>query len=388
MPGIFISYRRSDAIAWAGRLHDSLEKHFPGVSIFMDIEAIPPGVKFASYIREAVGSCEVLLVLIGPNWLSAVDSEGDRRLENPEDFVALEIVAALDRDVRIIPTLVGETSMPSRQTLPDRLRPLCDFNNFVIADRSWKDDCARLAKHIEGVVTRPLPASAPRKWRFKAIAGAVFVLASVAVFLWWQRPVPPPPMPQASTPAAPPSNVPVVPHTETPGGPTAAPSSILDLGLDGRWELIEAVEKGKKISQQLVVELTRAGDVLKIELPRTPAGQSQGSLALTVKPNQITLDFLDPKGNGKGAFVLDRAPLEKRRRFSVTLTERQKSLEVGWVDISEDWRRLNGELNDKGLRFHISMTIGPDGKSFEGTYDQIGQDDSVVLAKFRKVVSP
>jgi len=72
----------------------------------------------------------------------------------------------------------------------------------------------------------------------------------------------------------------------------------------------------------------------------------------------------------------------------VTLTERQKSLEVGWVDISEDWRRLNGELNDKGLRFHISMTIGPDGKSFEGTYDQIGQDDSVVLAKFRKVVSP
>jgi hypothetical protein len=309
-------------------------------------------------------------------------------------LIALEIVAALDRDVRIIPTLVGGTSMPPRPTLPEPLRPLCDFNNFVIADLSWKDDCARLAKHIEGVVTRPSPV-ATGKWRLKAIAVAIFALASVALFLWWQRPVPPSTAPETNTPAAPPSSTPVVPHPETPSGPTGvvpSSSSILDLGLEGRWELVEAVAQGKKQSEQMVVEVARAGDVLKIDLRRTPEGQSQGALALTVKANQITLNFLDSGGRAYWIGVFDRESSTERGRFRVTFTEidKQKSGEIGWVNISKDWHRFNGELNmgkdnmGKDLRFDVSMTIRMDGKSAEGTWGRIGQGYLPMLAKFRK----
>jgi hypothetical protein len=389
LPGVFISYRRSDAIAWAGRLHDSLEKHFPGVSIFMDIEAIPPGVKFEPYIRDAVGSCDVLLVLIGPNWLTAVDSEGNRRLDNPKDFVALEIVAALDRDVRIIPTLVGGTPMPPRPILPEPLRPLCDFNNFVIADLSWKDDCTRLAKHIEGVVTRPRPVSPTSKWRLTATASAIFAVVSVALFLWWwQYPVPQPTTPETKTPPALPSSSPV----ETPSVPTGV-DSILDLGLDGRWELVEAVAEGKKQSEQMVVEVARAGDVLKIGLQRTPQGQSQGALALTAKPNQITLNFFNSGGQAYWTAVFDRESSTERGRFRVTFTgiDKQKPVEIGWVNISEDWRRFNGQLNfgkvniGKDQRFDVVMTIGRDGKSIQGRWRGIGPDyPNPVLVWFRK----
>lgn len=108
MAGIFISYRRADAEGWAGRLSDSLKVELGRVNIFRDIDDIPPGVEFDTYIAEAVGSCDVLIALIGPRWLNVTDKSGQRRLDDPNDFIRLEIATALKRNVRVIPALVGD----------------------------------------------------------------------------------------------------------------------------------------------------------------------------------------------------------------------------------------------------------------------------------------
>ena len=94
---IFVSYRRTDSAAAAGRLADALEQQFGKSSIFMDVDAIPPGVDFTSFLRKAVESAQVMLVVIGPNWLEASSGDGLPRLHNPHDFVRLEIEAGLSR---------------------------------------------------------------------------------------------------------------------------------------------------------------------------------------------------------------------------------------------------------------------------------------------------
>jgi hypothetical protein len=103
---IFISYRREDSSGWAGRLYDRLSQRFGGDNVFMDIDTIDPGLDFVEVIQQAVGSCDVLVALIGRHWLTSTDEQGQRRLENPEDFVRLEITAALERNIRVIPALL------------------------------------------------------------------------------------------------------------------------------------------------------------------------------------------------------------------------------------------------------------------------------------------
>jgi TIR domain len=106
-----MSYRREDAAYPAGWLFDLLASHFGEDKLFKDVDSIHPGDDFVEVITAAVGSCDVLLVLIGSQWLTITDQNGQRRLDNP-DFVRLEIETALTRDVRVIPILVGEAKMP------------------------------------------------------------------------------------------------------------------------------------------------------------------------------------------------------------------------------------------------------------------------------------
>ena len=94
MKGIFISYRREDSAGYAGRLYDRLAGHFGADRVFMDVEGIEPGVDFVDAIESAVASCEVLIVIIGNEWLAA-DAAGKRRLDDPKDFVRIETAAAL-----------------------------------------------------------------------------------------------------------------------------------------------------------------------------------------------------------------------------------------------------------------------------------------------------
>ncbi len=121
--GIFVSYRRDDAKHAAGRLVDRLEKSFSRDQLFFDIDNIEPGFDFVRVLKEQVESCDVLLPIIGPGWLDARDEHGARRLDNPKDFVRIELETALARDIRVIPVLVDGAKMPG-EGLPSALRGL------------------------------------------------------------------------------------------------------------------------------------------------------------------------------------------------------------------------------------------------------------------------
>src|SRR5262245_2007383 len=109
---IFISYRREDSISTAGRLHDRLAKTFGRKNLFMDVDHIPAGVDFVDYLQRQVAACDVFLAVIGPNWLDAKDDNGGRQFDNHEDFVRIEIAAALARNIRVIPVLIDGASPP------------------------------------------------------------------------------------------------------------------------------------------------------------------------------------------------------------------------------------------------------------------------------------
>src|SRR6266516_14124 len=110
--GIFLSYRRQEGSDFAGRLADRLAGRFGEGQVFFDVDAIEPGVDFAEEISRAVAACQVLLAIIGLDWLTTTDERGRRRLDDPDDIVRLEIEAALACGVRVIPILVEGAVMP------------------------------------------------------------------------------------------------------------------------------------------------------------------------------------------------------------------------------------------------------------------------------------
>ena len=127
---IFISYRRQETAWPAGRLYDVLVEHFPAEAVFKDVDNIDPGDEFVERITAAVASCDVLLALIGPQWLTITNKKGQRRLDNPEDYVRLEIETALTRKIRVIPILVDDARMPGEDELPPTVAPLV-YRNAV-----------------------------------------------------------------------------------------------------------------------------------------------------------------------------------------------------------------------------------------------------------------
>lgn len=151
MSGIFISYRREDASAYARLLSEALAAHFGRAEIFRDVETLSPGADFPQAIAEAVGRCDALLALIGRRWLVA-EREGKRRLDDPSDYVRLEIAAALERHTLVVPILMEDTRMPSREELPDSLAELADRNALRLTDDTWNDGVNRLVEAVEKVV--------------------------------------------------------------------------------------------------------------------------------------------------------------------------------------------------------------------------------------------
>jgi hypothetical protein len=149
---IFISYRRGDTSAHAGRLADRLGNEFGEDRVFMDVDTIEPGADFVEYIEGAVGSCEVLIALIGDDWLECRDESGARRLDDPDDFVRLEVAAGLKRDIRVVPVLVERATMPRAAELPEPLRRLARRNALEISDLRWRHDVSRLVDAIYKVL--------------------------------------------------------------------------------------------------------------------------------------------------------------------------------------------------------------------------------------------
>jgi hypothetical protein len=152
--GIYISYRRDDATFQTGRLYDRLSAHFPKNQIFMDVDNLDPGVDFVQAIQQSLESCDVLIVVIGQRWLVSSEVEGSRRLENPDDFVRLEIATALKRNIRVIPVLVDGALMPRLSDLPDDLRALVRRNAVEVSHNRFSDDLDRLIAALELIFER------------------------------------------------------------------------------------------------------------------------------------------------------------------------------------------------------------------------------------------
>lgn len=173
---IFVNYRRDDAGGYAGRLADTLSGYFGADRVFRDVTGIGYGHDFEAAIDEKVAESGALIVMIGKSWSTIADEEGRRRLDDPDDYVCREIVAAFDRDVPVIPVLIGDALMPREDELPDRLKPLVRRNAITITDERWDHDVDRLAK----VISIDVPGSVAQRRldRLRISALALLVVAA------------------------------------------------------------------------------------------------------------------------------------------------------------------------------------------------------------------
>ena len=145
---IFISYRRNETAYPAAWLYKQLAKHYGAVRVFKDVDSIPLGDDFVEVITREVGSCDVLLALIGNQWLTTTDEHGRRRLDDPHDFVRLEIEAALARNIRVIPILVDKSKMPRAEELPDSLDGLARRQALELSSIHFEFDIGSAAEGV------------------------------------------------------------------------------------------------------------------------------------------------------------------------------------------------------------------------------------------------
>ncbi|HEY9355602.1 MAG TPA: toll/interleukin-1 receptor domain-containing protein [Arthrobacter sp.] len=149
---IFISYRREETAYPAGWLYDRLADRYGGGQVFKDVDSIQLGDDFVEAITRAVGSCDVVLVLIGDEWITIADEDGRRRLDDPDDFVRLEVQAALTRNVRVIPILVDGARMPRADELPESLGKLVRRQALEFSPARFEFDTSRLFKVLDGTL--------------------------------------------------------------------------------------------------------------------------------------------------------------------------------------------------------------------------------------------
>ncbi len=197
MSNIFISYRREDSAGHTGRLFDRLREHFGKDHVFMDVAGIEPGVDFVEAIDQAVGSCDAFIVVIGKQWLNVTDAEGRRRIDNPEDFIRLELATALRRNIRVIPVLVQGAVAPSSGNLPEDLKKLSRLQAHEISDNRWDYDVGTLIETLEKVLKKegvkdkeikegevqPIPQPPPSRFPRWAIAVIAAIVIAIVVYV-------------------------------------------------------------------------------------------------------------------------------------------------------------------------------------------------------------
>ena len=170
---VFISYRRKDSQPFADRIYDWLEREFGRDNIFKDVDAIPYGWDFRKSLQDAVTQCDVLLAVIGPRWLGETDAAGRRRVDDPEDWVRIEIETALTRDIPVIPILVDGALFPRGEDLPPSLQGLVYRHGMPVRhDPDFHYDIGRLIKALRATVpgvSRPAPTKAVQEPGPKAV---------------------------------------------------------------------------------------------------------------------------------------------------------------------------------------------------------------------------
>jgi hypothetical protein len=169
------------AAAYAGRLADALSERVGPKNVFQDVLDIAPGQDYTAVIDRALDNSDALLAVIGPGWLTASTPQGSPRLFAADDYVRLEITRALDRDVRVVPVLVGGAALPAAAELPDALQALAQRQAVVLHDETWHQDVDGLVRSLRGEVPTP----APRRRRRVLVLAAAVVLLALGAGAWW-----------------------------------------------------------------------------------------------------------------------------------------------------------------------------------------------------------
>ena len=245
-PGrIFISYRREETAYPAGWLFDRLGDRFGG-QVFKDVDSIELGDDFVEVITSAVGSCDVLLALIGDRWLTIEDEDGRRRLDDPEDFVRVEIEAALTRNVRVIPILVDGARMPRAADLPRSLAKLVRRQSLELSPARFDFDTSRLLKVLDKTLAEVRTA--------QEHPAATSVPADQAPDL---TTVEPPTAPERQQPAEP-SPTHGIPPAATAAPTRSAPAELSRPRHDSTTEIEEVSEQPKSAESSLTTRDTPA----------------------------------------------------------------------------------------------------------------------------------
>ena len=193
MAGIFISYRRDDAAADAGRLRDDLRRRCAKGDVFLDV-TIQAGTDFREVLAAELDTCEVLIALIGPRWLDARNqSTGQRRLDEEADYVRLEIATALAKRKVVIPVLLPGAKMPRSEDLPESIRELAWRNAFAIRYDRWSVDTDQLVKQLPRELGCAQEATGSHSWRMwgYVVSASVGLLVALHLFTIYNLPIDP-----------------------------------------------------------------------------------------------------------------------------------------------------------------------------------------------------
>jgi outer membrane protein assembly factor BamB len=386
---IFISYRREDSQDVAGRIYDRLVARYGEEHVFKDVDDIPLGADFPQHIDGAVSSCAVCLVIIGPQWCTVQDAEGRRRLDAEDDFVRLEVEAALARDIPAVPVLVGGASMPRRADLPPSLHGLVRRQAIPVRpDPDFHTDVDRLIRGLDRLPDAELqpvdpasaeppksraaadaPSSSPgplawltpwrwgalpwRVWHVVAVAacGLALVAAMAAAHRSFAR--------VDRTGVEPPAELEgrarwrFQAEADLNSGPCVAPDGALYVGaMDGQCYALSA--EGK------LLWTYRTGDGVNFAPAVGPDG------GVYVASWDGCLYALDKQGGFRWKFAT-RGPIDSTPRFgaggAVYLTSRDRSVYA----VSEGGKQL-WEF-PTGNHVSSSTALGPDGTVYAGSWD-------------------
>jgi hypothetical protein len=181
---VFLSYRRDDSAGRAGRLVDGLSARIGERNVFHDVRSIAPGVEFHAAVISALQTTDVTIVVIGTDWSTLTGPDGARRLDEPGDYVRLEVASALAAGGPVVPVLVGDAQFPAAAELPEDLRPLLQRQAIEIRDVAWHEDLDSLIDRLAEELSPP-----NQWWRKRSIlsVAAVLLVAIVIGILFVAR---------------------------------------------------------------------------------------------------------------------------------------------------------------------------------------------------------
>jgi hypothetical protein len=323
-PRLFISYRRrGDGAGYGGHIAERLIAHFGPESCFRDLDSLESGVDFVHAIADAIRGCRAMLVIIAPDWLTQT-KQGRVRLDDPNDFVRNELVAAFQAGIRVIPVLVGGARMPTEEQLPEALKPLARRHAHELSDARWSYDVGKLVETLEAL---GIPSShkiwIPRLSRVArqvvlrtgtalALVGAI---AAIAVRLADQKsnpPAPPPPPPpvvivvDAGSEPSPPPDRRLTPPTENvetaqrQRGNRKPPRST-----PGQVPVVNTIEQPSAGPSRWLVRWSNAN------------GSYEGHLSLAGNAGNMRVTYRDP-GSGNVA-VIDEAMFVRQEGTDLVL---------------------------------------------------------------------